>query len=320
MVEQRCSFTAGLAGDGEVAMLRRTPTLLVGDGLRLPCALMKILPLVLLLTATSALAGPVADHLGLQMYSLRVMLKEQGLPAALDQTKAFGLAAIEGSASTENSTVEQTKAAIEQRGMTLVAAGVGYEQLEKDLVGAVAQAKSAGVQYVSVTWIPHHGDEFTEAEATKAASDFNRWGAAFKKAGISFVYHPHGYEFRPRADGTNLFDLIVHQTEPADVNFELDVFWATHGGQDPVKLMTKYPTRWRTMHVKDIRKGAPTGIYTGHAPSSDDVPVGSGQVDWPAVLKKANEVGVQWYFIEDESDTPLKNIPQSIAYIRSLGL
>jgi len=280
---------------------------------------MKKIPLFFLLAAT-AWAGPVADHLGLQMYSLREMLKEKGLPAALDQTKAFGLTAIEGSASTKGTTVEETKTAIDQRGMTLVAAGMGYDQLEKDLVGSVAQAKVAGVQYVSVTWIPHHGDDFTEAEATKAATDFNRWGAAFKKAGITFVYHPHGYEFRPRADGQNLFDLIVHQTEPSDVNFEMDVFWVTHGGQDPVKLLTKYPTRWRTMHVKDIRKGAPTGIYTGHAPATDDVAVGTGQIDWPAVLKKANEVGVQWYFIEDESTTPLKNIPQSIAYIRSLGL
>jgi sugar phosphate isomerase/epimerase len=74
------------------------------------------------------------------------------------------------------------------------------------------------------------------------------------------------------------------------------------------------------MHVKDIRKGATTGIYTGHAPASDDVAVGSGQIDWPAVLKEAQAVGVKWYFIEDESDSPDTNIPASLAYIRSLGV
>jgi sugar phosphate isomerase/epimerase len=72
------------------------------------------------------------------------------------------------------------------------------------------------------------------------------------------------------------------------------------------------------MHVKDIRKGAPTGLYSGHAPATDDVAVGSGQVDWPAVFRQAQAVGVRWYFIEDESVTPLVNIPQSVAYIRSL--
>jgi sugar phosphate isomerase/epimerase len=98
----------------------------------------------------------------------------------------------------------------------------------------------------------------------------------------------------------------------------MDVFWVTHGGQDPVKLLAKYPDRWVMMHVKDIRKGAPTGIYTGHAPATDDVAVGSGQVDWPSVFREAQAVGVKWYFIEDESLTPLQNVPQSIAYIRSL--
>jgi sugar phosphate isomerase/epimerase len=178
-----------------------------------------------------------------------------------------------------------------------------------------------GVQYVMVAWIPHKDDEgFTLAEATKAAADFNAWGAAFKAAGITFTYHAHGYEFRPLPDGSNLFDLICKSTDPENVSFEMDVFWITHGGQDPVKLMEKYPSRWRLMHVKDIRKGAPTGIYTGHAPSTDDVAVGSGQVDWPSVLKEAQSVGVKWYFIEDESDTPDVNIPKSISYIRSLGL
>ncbi len=280
---------------------------------------MKTLPLFFL-TALTACAGPVADHLGLQMYSLRVQLLQQGWAPALDQTKAFGLTYIESGAPLKGLTVEQSKAEIEKRGLTMIAEGVGYDALQKDLAGAVEQAKALGVQYVSVTWIPHKDDTFTREQAVQAAADFNTWGAAFKAAKITFLYHPHGYEFRPLPGGDNLFDLLVRETKPEAVSFEMDVFWITHGGQDPVKLLSKYPDRWRTMHVKDIRKGAPMGLYTGHAPSTDDVPVGSGQVDWPAVLKKAQEVGVKWYFIEDESTTPMDNIPQSIAYIKSLGL
>jgi sugar phosphate isomerase/epimerase len=100
----------------------------------------------------------------------------------------------------------------------------------------------------------------------------------------------------------------------------MDVFWATHGGQDPVKLLAQYPDRWKMMHVKDIRKGAPIGIYTGRAPATDDVPVGTGQVDWPAVFKEAQKVGVEWYFIEDESVAPLDDIPLSVAYVKSLKI
>ncbi|HEY4989469.1 MAG TPA: sugar phosphate isomerase/epimerase [Opitutaceae bacterium] len=281
---------------------------------------MKLL-LLALLTAAAASAADVADHLGLQMYSLRVLGHEKGWAAALDKAKELGFAYIEGGPPPKGLTADQYKAELASRGLTLVSSGFGYESLEKDIAGAVATAKSLGVKYVMVAWIPHKDDEgFTLPEALKAAADFNTWGEAFRAAGITLCYHPHGYEFRPLPDGSNLFDLIVRSTNPASLSFELDVFWATHGGQDPVKLMQKYPDRWRLMHVKDIRKGAMTGLYTGHAPSTDDVAVGSGQVDWPAVFKEAQAVGVKWYFIEDESDTPNQNIPESVAYVKSLGL
>ncbi len=283
---------------------------------------MKALLLALLTAATAtASASTVADHLGLQMYSLRTMLKEQGWRPALDQTKAFGFAYIEAGPPPKGVTADAYNAELASRGLTMISAGFGYEGLAKDIAGAVATAKSLGVKYVMVAWIPHKDDEgFTAAEEVQAAADFNSWGAAFKAAGITFVYHPHGYEFRPLPGGGNLFDALVKATDPALVNFEMDVFWVTHGGQDPTKLLAKYPDRWRMMHVKDIRKGAPTGLYTGHAPGTDDVPVGSGQVDWPSVLKEAQAVGVQWYFIEDESNTPMENIPLSVAYIKSLGI
>jgi sugar phosphate isomerase/epimerase len=279
-------------------------------------------PLILaLITAVAASASGVSDHLGLQLYSLRVLAKQGGWAAELDRTKELGFTSIEGGFVPKGMTVDQYKAEMASRGLSMPSMGFSYEHLAADISGSVAQAKAMGVQFVMVAWIPHSDDEgFTLAEATKAAADFNAWGAAFRAAGITFTYHAHGYEFRPLPDGSNLFDLICASTQPDNLSFEMDVFWITHGGQDPVKLMEKYPNRWRLMHVKDIRKGAPTGIYTGHAPSTDDVSVGTGQVDWPAVLKEAEAVGVKWYFIEDESDTPDVNIPKSIAYVKSLGL
>jgi sugar phosphate isomerase/epimerase len=281
---------------------------------------MKTLVLALI-TAVAASAAGVSDHFGLQLYSLRDLAKQGGYTAVLNRTKELGFTAIEGGIVPKGMTADQYLAELNSRGLTMPSMGFSYEGLTKDITKAVEQAKALGVKYVMVAWVPHDDNEgFTQAEAVKAAADFNAWGAAFRAAGITFTYHAHGYEFRPLADGTNLFDLICKSTNPENVSFEMDVFWITHGGQDPVKLMEKYPDRWRLMHVKDIRKGAPTGIYTGHAPSSDDVPVGSGQVDWPAVFKAAESHGITWYFIEDESDTPDVNIPLSVAYVKSLGL
>ena len=93
---------------------------------------------------------------------------------------------------------------------------------------------------------------------------------------------------------------------------------AMHPGQDPAALLAKYPNRWGLMHLKDIRKGAATGSFTGHAPLTDDVTLGTGQVVWPRVLTEAARVGVQYYFIEDESPTVLEQLPNSLKYLASL--
>jgi sugar phosphate isomerase/epimerase len=279
---------------------------------------MKLL-LLALVAAVSVSAATVNDHLGLQMYSLRVTTKGSGWAAGLDKAKALGFTAIEGGGLPKGMTGEAYKAEVEARGLKLISYGFGYERLTKDIAGAVAEAKSVGVKYVMLAWVPHDKQAFDDGFARKTAADFNSWGEAFRKAGITFTYHPHGYEFQTNPDGTTPFEVLMKETRPEFVSFEMDVFWIVYAGQDPVGLMKKYPERWRMMHIKDVRKGAQTGGFSGKAPASDDVAVGTGQVDWAAVLRKADSVGVEWYFIEDESDTPDSHLPLSLAYVRSLG-
>jgi sugar phosphate isomerase/epimerase len=276
--------------------------------------------LLALLTAVTVSATTVSDHLGLQLWSLRLTLMQRGWSPVLDQAKDLGFTYIEGGTLPKGVTAEEYNAKLAALGLKMVSMHVSYDLLSSDLPGAVAQAKALGVQYVITPWIPHQGDVFTADEARAAAANFNTWGAAFKAAGIQYGYHPHGYEFRPDGKGGTLLDLIIQSTQPELVCFEMDVFWATHGGANPTALLAQYPDRWKMLHVKDIRKGAPIGLYTGRAPATDDVPVGSGQIDWPSVLKEAKSIGVEWYFIEDESVTPLQNIPQSVAYIKSLKI
>jgi sugar phosphate isomerase/epimerase len=98
----------------------------------------------------------------------------------------------------------------------------------------------------------------------------------------------------------------------------MDVFWVVHGGGDPVALLNKYAGRWMGLHIKDIRKGAPTGLTSGSAPESDNVAVGTGAIDWPAVLSTAEKVGAKYFIIEDETSEPLTNIPLSLEYLRTL--
>jgi len=260
-------------------------------------------------------AGSFKGVAGLQLYSLRELAKTD-VPGMLDKAKAFGVAEVE-TAQTYGLGGEKLHEMLEARGLKAISGHFQYNVLSQNLDGAIAEAKALGLQYMACPWIPHEEAQFTEEVARKAAADFNRWGEAMAKAGIKFAYHPHGYEFAPHGDGT-LFDLLVKETNPEFVNFEMDVFWVTHPGKNPVELLEKYPNRWVLMHLKDMRKGARTGLYTGHAPLTDDVPLGTGQVDWPAVLRTAAKVGVKHYFIEDESPTAETAIPESLKYLKSL--
>jgi sugar phosphate isomerase/epimerase len=254
--------------------------------------------------------GPI----GLQMYSLRFYAPSNAI-AKLDEAKELGFNAIEGGA-LPKMTPEESVKVIEQHGLKLVSTGSDFGKLKNDPDAVVAQAKRLGVKYVMCSWIPHPKGHFSEKEAREAIEVFNKAGEKFKAAGITFAYHCHGYEFQPYGDGT-LFDLIVKETKPEFVSFEIDVFWVAQGGADPAKLIEKHRSRCKLMHVKDLRKGAAINS-TGGGPDEDSVPVGQGQIDWKAVLKAAQKAGVEYYFIEDEAKNAVDQIPQSLRYLESL--
>ena len=175
-----------------------------------------------------------------------------------------------------------------------------------------------GAATIVCPWIAHK-DAFTSEDAMKAADVFNKAGKATADAGMRFGYHTHGYEMVPSPDGT-LFDTLAKALDPKLVHFQVDVFHTYHGGADPVGLMEKYKGRVRSLHLKDIKKGFPRETGKGTATPDADVPVGTGQIDWPAVLRAAMKAGATEYYIEDESTDPLTHIPQSIAYLQGLKL
>src|SRR3954462_6537817 len=234
--------------------------------------------------------GPV----GLQLYSLREQFKKD-VPGTLDEVKGFGIKYAE-LAGTYNLSPESFRSELEKRGIEAVSGHFGFERYRDDLPNVVREAKALGLKYSGCAWIPHQGD-FDEKTCREAAAVFNKAGEALAKEGIKFFYHTHGYEFQPHASGT-LFDLLMTETNPKYVNYEMDIFWIVHPGQDPVKLLMKYPKRWVLMHVKDMRKGTPTGLLTGSSPVTNDVAIGQGQMDIPAILRAAKKVGIKYYFIE----------------------
>ncbi|WP_221032358.1 sugar phosphate isomerase/epimerase family protein [Actomonas aquatica] len=262
--------------------------------------------------------APLADQLGLQLWSVRGSFLQDPF-AAMDMVAGYGIKEVE-TAGTARMTPTQFRAELDQRGLKAVSAHVQYDALREDFAAVLNEVVTLGVEYAIVPWIPHDG-EFTAESAQVAAADFAKWGDAFAAAGIKFGYHPHGYEFGAgKLAGDTPFDVMAAATAGHNVYFEMDVFWVVHGGADPLALLEKYAGRWVALHVKDIRKGAETGFATGGAPATDKVIVGTGQIDWPTLLKACREAGIRHYFIEDESPDPLANIPQSLEYLRGLDL
>lgn len=255
--------------------------------------------------------GPV----GLQLYSLRDILG-QNVGLGLQYAHNFGFREVE-LAGTYGQEPDQFRATLARFQLQPVSAIYDYDRFVNEPEKVIAEAKALGIQYVGTAGIPHQGP-LTEADVKQAASMFNHAGETLAKAGLKFFYHNHGFEFVPHGDGT-LFDMLVTETKPECVSFEMDIFWTVHPGQDPVKLLEKYPGRFALMHVKDMRKGTKTGLLTGSEDVRNDVELGSGQMDLPAILHTAERVGVKHFFIEDESPISTKQLPQSLRYLESLA-
>jgi sugar phosphate isomerase/epimerase len=253
--------------------------------------------------------GPI----GIQTYTFRRSIGKD--PAkVLDTIKSMGITEIEGGGG--RISPEEFKKLCDERGLTIPSTGAGYDQLVNKIDSVIYRAKALGAKYVMCAWIPHKTGSFNFENAKKAVEDFNRAGKILKENGLTLCYHAHGYEFWPHENGT-LLDYIIQNTNPEYVSFEMDIMWIHFGGGDPAALLKKYGDRWKLMHVKDLRKGTKKDL-TGLTSPENDVAVGTGELDIPAIMKEAKRIGIKHYFIEDESSRIIEQIPQTITYLRSL--
>jgi sugar phosphate isomerase/epimerase len=214
-------------------------------------------------------------------------------------------------------TAEEFRTTMERIGLRASALAAESDSLSRDLRGVEGTAVTLGASWIVLPSSPRSGT-FIEADARRAAKDMNTWSGRLASVGLRFAYHPHGYEFQTARQGT-LFDAMAAQTDPAKVFFAMDTFSMARAGQDCVQLLARYSGRFRLMHLKDLRKGTKTDL-TGQAADEDSVALGSGSLNWPAILRAARQAGVERYYIEDESPQAAKQIPDSLVYLHSLNV
>ena len=272
----------------------------------------KILVVVLVLISAYSFGQPV---IGLQMGSVGKHAKED-LPGTLSKLKEWGVRELEGGLPRGMDAAAYLKL-LKENNLTIVAIGANFDSLAVNPQKIADRAKALGAKQVICYWIPHTGDDFTLDDAKKGVAVFNQAGEVLRKNGLALGYHAHGYEFRPYEDGT-LFDYIAKNMDKRYANFQMDVFWIKESGTDPVALLNKYPDRFISMHLKDRLQGTPDS-KTGHADvEKANVVLGTGDVDIEAIVKAGHKAGIRHFFIEDESSRQWEQVPQSIAYLKTI--
>jgi sugar phosphate isomerase/epimerase len=152
----------------------------------------------------------------------------------------------------------------------------------------------------------------------RAAAAFNQWGKQCQQHGMRFAFHNHNYEFQD-LKGTTGFDILLKETDPELVWVEMDAYWITQAGRDPVLLLNQLGKRVRMLHLKDRKAHVPTSQVLDDS-AENFTEVGKGTIAWRALLALAQKLGIEHYFVEqDKSDTsPMDSLKISYTFLRQL--
>ena len=257
--------------------------------------------------------GSFKGPLAVQLWSFRDDFTGD-VPGTLKRVRELGFTYVE-LAGYYGMTAKRFRAELDKAGLKAISMHIGYEVARDGIDEVIKDAKILSVQDIGVAWIK---SPFTRQDCIEAINVFNRAGEKLAANGLRFFYHLHGYEFIPDEGGKGtLFDLLMTKTNPRFVSMQLDTFHVVYPGQDPVKLMQKYPGRFISLHLKDIRKDV-IGDNSGDFKDEDGRPMGQGKINWPDVFRAAHKEGVKWYIIEDETRNVWKAIPESLRYLKTV--
>ena len=186
------------------------------------------------------------------------------------------------------------------------AAGITVENAK---IMADAHAE-LGVKYCIQPWVEEVDRKIEKYK--KMVGDWNEVGRIMKKVGIQFGYHNHNFEFANINGIVPYYDIFMREMDPDLITMEIDLFWVSKAGQDPVEMFKKYPGRFQLFHMKDMR--------TKQAPffdvNKDDVcSVGEGVIDFKTILASKKLAGMKYMFVEDDNQgngKPFEGIETSI--------
>lgn len=250
-------------------------------------------------------------NFGLQLWTIREDLPKDP-KGVLKQVASFGYTQVESFEGPKGMfwgmTNKEFKSYMDQLGMKIVASHCG---IDKDFEKKVADAAEIGMKYLIC---PYKGPQKDIDAFKKFADEFNQKGEICKKNGLRFAYHNHDYSFEAM-NGQMPQDIMMKNTDPGLVDFEMDMYWVVTAGQDVETWLKKYPKRFRLCHVKDRTRNT--------TEKDSSCVLGQGSINYPKILKTARKMGVEYFIVEQEKyegTTPLNAADADAAYMKMLSI
>jgi sugar phosphate isomerase/epimerase len=254
---------------------------------------------------------------GLQLYTLREQLPKdvKGViakvaAAGYKEVEVYGFSKEKGFWGMSPTELAQL---LKQHGLSAPSGHYGMDQLLgegklDDLDTAIEAATTLGHQYVTMPYVNAKFRQ-TAADLKSVAAKLNQAAERVKKAGLKMAYHNHDFEFLP-VEGVRLYDVLLQETNPDLVDFEMDLYWVVRAGNDPVDLFKKHPGRFTMVHVKDMDKQN----------NKLNTEVGKGSIDFKAIFQQSKLAGIKHYIVEQENFAidPFVSITESCAYFKSI--
>jgi sugar phosphate isomerase/epimerase len=272
--------------------------------------------------AALAVSGPAFAQrtvpLGLQLYTVRADLAKD-YEGTMKILKGIGIRNVQANLTMAGKSSADQRKLYDSMGMVWKSIHAGGDGLRTGLQATIDEAKGVGITNITCSFALYPAERAAMMAGPSVddwkrnADSFNKIGTACKAAGMSFAYHNHNIEFRKVGEVVP-YDLLLKETDPALVQMEMDIGWVIAGGADPVAYLTKYPDRFHSLHIKDLKRD---GIPNYNMKMISAI-IGKGIVDWKAVLAAAHKVKLERAFLEIEEPydpSALEMVEQSFDYL-----
>lgn len=243
------------------------------------------------------------DRIGVQLYTLRDLMGAD-VARTLERVAAIGYREVEF-AGYFGESPGRLRLVLDAVGLAAPSAHVSLEELSDDSARVLDSAEAIGHRYLVVPSLAP-GDRATLDDFRRVAARLNQAGEAAAARGLHVAYHNHDFELAT-LEGRRPYDVLLQETDPRLVAFEMDFYWMVNGGADPLAYFARHPGRFHLCHAKDRgRRGAMADV-------------GAGRIDFRALLAAGGAAGLRHVYVEhDHPADPLASVRASYRYLAAL--